>query len=126
MFRVVYEAALEQSMPHEARMHSIDVGDTLEALRQHFDAPDLVLPEDVVSVEVEMARHIRSEEPFHLLRRAKESSGPWWENPTSSSILACASLTLGSTLVPTIGRAAWANEQLWLGLGFSTSFPLKR
>ena len=126
LFRVAFEGVLQQSMPQEARMHSIDVGDTPEALRQHFLAPDLDLPEDVVSVEVEMARHIRSEEPFHLLRRAKESSGPWWKNPTSSPILACASLTPGSTLVPTIGRAAWANEQLWLGLGFSTSFPLKR
>lgn len=126
MFRVAFEGVLQQSMLQEVHAPSIDVGDTLEALRQHFDAPDLDLPEDVVRVEVEMARHIRSEEPFHLLRRAPESSIPRWKNPTSSPILACVSLAPDSTLVPTIDRAAWAREQLWLGLGFRKSFPLKR
>jgi len=119
MFRVAFEGVLEQSMPQEVHAPSMDVGDTPEALRQHFDAPDLDLPEDVVRVEVEMARHIRSEEPFHLLGRAKEFSGPRWKNPTSSPILACASLTLGSTLVPTIRQGgvgkrtimAWARVQ---------------
>jgi hypothetical protein len=107
----------------------LDVGDTLEDLRVYFDAPDLELPEGMHFAWIHWARHFPTEEEFFLLTPADESfTLPTFTSSRDSPhwpILACKSLTPGSSLVPATNPAEWANAQIWLMKGHRSHINLK-